>query len=71
MANRSEREMSLVFNQGQPLASNDCAFQNIVQNNESFVDKSLIIRDFVKRRSKLLITRPRRFGKSFNLSLLQ
>ena len=37
-----------------------------------FVDKSLLIRDVLQDKSEVtLITRPRRWGKSLNLSMLQ
>ena len=37
-----------------------------------FIDKSLFIRDFLKGNDKVtLITRPRRFGKTINLSMLE
>jgi hypothetical protein len=43
-----------------------------VDPNKLFVDKSLFIKDFIDNNSKvLLITRPRRWGKSLILSMLQ
>ena len=43
-----------------------------VDPNKLFVDKSLFIKDFIDNNSKvLLITRPRRWGKSIILSMLQ
>ncbi|MCD8201810.1 MAG: AAA family ATPase, partial [Clostridia bacterium] len=39
--------------------------------NGYFVDKSLLIKDMIDTRSEVtLITRPRRFGKSLNLSMI-
>ena len=41
-------------------------------NSYIFVDKSLFIRDFIDGDDKItLITRPRRFGKTINLSMLE
>jgi len=41
-------------------------------NHYLFVDKSLFIRDFISSGDEItLITRPRRFGKTINLSMLQ
>jgi hypothetical protein len=53
-------------------AGND--FQNFRQKNCLFIDKSLFIRDVIENVSGsdvLLITRPRRWGKSLNLSMLK
>jgi hypothetical protein len=49
-------------------------FQVLRQNPQEwfYVDKSGLVRDLLKEESKvLLITRPRRFGKTLNLSMLQ
>ena len=43
-----------------------------IDPNKLFIDKSLFIKDFIDDNSKvLLITRPRRWGKSLTLSMLQ
>ena len=47
-------------------------FWEIVQSDMHYVDKSLFIKDLLDRRDKVtLITRPRRFGKTLNLSMLE
>jgi hypothetical protein len=47
-------------------------FKSIIQNNNYFVDKSLLIKDVIKaEKAVLLIPRPRRFGKTLNLSMLK
>jgi hypothetical protein len=47
-------------------------FGKVVTNGISFVDKSLLIKDFIDNKGVevALVTRPRRFGKSFNFSML-
>lgn len=48
-------------------------FQEVVTQKLTFVDKSLLIKEFLDDRGTkvALITRPRRFGKTLNLSMLQ
>jgi len=47
-------------------------FKSIIENNNYFVDKSLLIKDVIKaEKTVLLIPRPRRFGKTLNLSMLK
>jgi hypothetical protein len=47
-------------------------FEKFQQNDSYYVDKSLFIREMIDLRSKvLLIPRPRRFGKTLNISMLQ
>ncbi|KXS49091.1 MAG: Protein of unknown function (DUF1703)/Predicted AAA-ATPase [Halanaerobium sp. T82-1] len=46
-------------------------FKQIVKNNYYFIDKSLFIKEIIDEDAAvLLLPRPRRFGKSFNLSQL-
>lgn len=46
-------------------------YRKIRENNYYFVDKTLIIKEFLERKSQVtLITRPRRFGKTINMSML-
>ena len=47
-------------------------FREIRTDEYYYVDKTLMIRDLLLRRGKVnLFTRPRRFGKSLNMSMLQ
>ena len=47
-------------------------FKKLIQGNYTFVDKTLFIKDIIDNRSDevIVITRPRRFGKTLNLSTL-
>ncbi|KAJ3215117.1 hypothetical protein HK099_006512 [Clydaea vesicula] len=48
------------------------SFRCLIANKYSFVDKTLLIHEFIKSSSLVsLILRPRRFGKSLNLSMLR
>ncbi len=47
-------------------------FEEIISHNYHYVDKSLFIKEILDYRSKVtLIPRPRRFGKTLNLSMLK
>ena len=47
-------------------------FSELLLEGGIFVDKSLMVRDFIKDTAKVvLITRPRRWGKSLNLNMLE
>ncbi|KYH35154.1 putative AAA-ATPase [Clostridium tepidiprofundi DSM 19306] len=47
-------------------------FKSIIEENYYFVDKSLFIKEVIEDGSKvILIPRPRRFGKTLNLSMLK
>jgi len=47
-------------------------FKNIIENNNYFVDKSLLIKEVIdSQRQVILLPRPRRFGKTLNLSMLK
>ena len=47
-------------------------FKNIIQSNSYFVDKSLLIKEVIDtEKNVLLLPRPRRFGKTLNLSMLR
>ena len=48
------------------------SFREIRETNRYYVDKTLLIRDFISAFDKVaLITRPRRFGKTLNLTMLR
>jgi hypothetical protein len=47
-------------------------FKEIVEGNLYFMDKSLMIQDLIEDSSKVtLLTRPRRFGKTLNMSMIK
>ncbi len=47
-------------------------FREIREQNKYYIDKSLMIRDFVAFSDKVaLVTRPRRFGKTLNMTMLR
>ena len=47
-------------------------FSELITKHHCFVDKSLLIQELLQCGDKVvLITRPRRFGKTINLSMLQ
>ena len=52
-----------------PIGKSD--FRSVIENDYYFVDKSLLIKDVIDSADVLLITRPRRFGKTINLSMLR
>lgn len=47
-------------------------FKDIILNSYYYVDKTLLIKDIIDNKAKVnLFTRPRRFGKTLNISMLQ
>ena len=47
-------------------------FQRIREENFYYVDKTGLIKELLERKGEVnLFTRPRRFGKSLNMSMLQ
>ncbi|WP_238916680.1 AAA family ATPase [Clostridium sp. YIM B02555] len=47
-------------------------FKELIEKNNYFVDKSLLIKEFIENGAKIILTpRPRRFGKTLNLSMLR
>ncbi|MCL1990911.1 MAG: AAA family ATPase [Defluviitaleaceae bacterium] len=47
-------------------------FRELREKNKYYVDKTLMIRDFIQYDDKVaLITRPRRFGKTLNMTMLR
>ena len=52
-----------------PIGTN--SFSKLITNDYYFVDKTLMIKEFLERKSTVtLITRPRRFGKTINMSMM-
>lgn len=53
-----------------PVSTDD--FKEIIEKDYYFVDKSLLIEEILETKSKVtLLPRPRRFGKSLNMSMLR
>ena len=47
-------------------------FKRIIDNRYYYVDKTLLIKDIIDNKAMVnLFTRPRRFGKTLNISMLQ
>ncbi len=47
-------------------------FKEIIDNNNYFIDKTLIIKEFLEDKGKIiLVPRPRRFGKTLNMSIIK
>ena len=47
-------------------------FKELIENNNYFVDKSLLVKEFVENGAKIILTsRLRRFGKTLDLSMLR
>lgn len=47
------------------------SFSRLIEGNYYLVDKTLMIKEFLDRGSDVtLITRPRRFGKTINMSMM-
>ena len=47
-------------------------FRRVITDNNYFVDKSLIIQELINSNAQItLLPRPRRFGKTLNLSMLR
>ena len=47
-------------------------FKEFLKTGRLYVDKTLFIKEFIENSSKInLITRPRRFGKTLNMSMLE
>lgn len=47
-------------------------FKEIIDNNRYFIDKTMIIKEFLDDSGKIvLLPRPRRFGKTLNLSIIR
>lgn len=52
-----------------PIGQSD--FKKIVEGGFKLIDKSLLIPEILKEAEVILITRPRRFGKTLNMSMLR
>ena len=48
------------------------SFEKIIKGNYFYVYKTLFIKEFLENRGEVtLITRPRRFGKTMNMNMLE
>ena len=55
-----------------PIAIGTDDFKEIIESNSLFIDKTLFIKEIIDDTSEvLLFPRPRRFGKSLNMSMLK
>ena len=46
-------------------------FKEVIENDYYFVDKSMLINELLDKKSKVtLLPKPRRFGKTLNMSML-
>lgn len=64
--------MSLKADTRQPIPIGESDFRTLREQRQRYVDKTLFIRDVITSSSKvLLLPRPRRFGKTLNLSMLR
>ena len=53
-----------------PIGNSD--FRDLIENDYHYVDKSLLIQEVLDASAKiLLLTRPRRFGKTVNMTMLR
>lgn len=55
-----------------PLPVGIDSFEKLIQENYYYIDKTLLIKELLELKGEVnLFTRPRRFGKTLNLSMLQ
>ena len=55
-----------------PLLIGVDSFEKLINNNYYYVDKTLLIKELLDKKEDVnLFTRPRHFGKTLNLSMLQ
>lgn len=53
-----------------PIGTDD--FRKLRENNAYYADKTLMIKDFIEMQDEVaLVTRPRRFGKTINVTMLR
>ncbi|KLO20845.1 hypothetical protein X275_11120 [Marinitoga sp. 1197] len=49
----------------------DSDFKTVIEDNAYYIDKSMLIKEIITGGRVILITRPRRFGKTLNMSMLE
>ncbi|HHY24646.1 MAG TPA: AAA family ATPase, partial [Clostridiaceae bacterium] len=60
--------MENIRKKGMPIGISD--YKNLIDRNAYYVDKTLLIKDIINDKSEtIVLTRPRRFGKTLNLSI--
>ncbi|MBM7560488.1 AAA family ATPase, partial [Marinitoga litoralis] len=52
-----------------PIGRSD--FKSIIEDNMYYIDKSMLIKEVIESGNVILITRPRRFGKTLNMSMMK
>ncbi|WP_281000526.1 AAA family ATPase [Marinitoga aeolica] len=52
-----------------PIGRSD--FKSIIEDNMYYIDKSMLIKEIIESGDVILITRPRRFGKTLNMSMMK
>ena len=68
--NRKFSEMEV--NNVKVLKTSSDSFKNRIEDDALFIDKTLLIHEIIRKKEEVLIfTRPRRFGKTTNLSMLE
>ena len=68
--NRKFSEMEV--NNVKVLKTSSASFKNRIEDDALFIDKTLLIHEIIRKKEEVLIfTRPRRFGKTTNLSMLE
>jgi hypothetical protein len=54
------------------VVSSTDSYRKLIENNGYYVDKTMLIKEFLESGSEItLITRPRRFGKTLNMTMLR
>jgi hypothetical protein len=70
--NTTDQDIYMESNTPPRMRTGTDEFYDLVVNSDVFVDKSLMIKELLKDSGKvILITRPRRWGKSLNMNMLQ
>ncbi|WP_052913785.1 AAA family ATPase [Marinitoga sp. 1197] len=49
----------------------DSDFKTVIEDNAYYIDKSMLTKEIITGGRVILITRPRRFGKTLNMSMLK
>ena len=70
MTQRSKTEVGVMDYKPLPIGIDD--FKKLMERDCYFVDKTLLIKDIIDNKAEVnLFTRPRRFGKTLNMSMIQ